>query len=57
MSHISFKPQKRQIPFLLFILSLVFFILAKTLPSREAKAIKEEMKEASQIMSQATSVL
>lgn len=43
--------------YLLFVLSLVFFILAKTLPSREAKAIKEEMKEASRIMAEATSLL
>lgn len=57
MSHISFKPQRRQMPYLLFVLSLVFFVLAKTLPSREAKAIKEEMKEASSIMSEATSLL
>jgi len=57
MSHISFKPQKRQTPFLLFILSLVFFILAKSLPSWEANAVIEKMKEASWIMSQATSVL
>jgi len=57
MSRISFKPQKGQTPFLLFILSLVFFILAQILPSREANAMIEKMKEASQIMSQATSVL
>lgn len=38
-------------------LSLVFFILAKTIPSREASAMIEKMKDASRIMSQATSVL
>jgi poly-gamma-glutamate system protein len=57
MSRISFKPQKRQTPFLLFILSLVFFILAQILPSRAANAVIEKMVEASRIMSQATSVL
>lgn len=57
MSRISFRPQKRQTPFLFFILSLVFFILSQTLPSREANAVIEKMKEASRIMSQATSVL
>jgi len=44
-------------PFLLFVLSLVFFVLAKTLPSWEVKAIKEEMLEASRIMAEATSLL
>jgi poly-gamma-glutamate system protein len=57
MSCITFKTKKRQIPYLLFILSVVFFILAQTLPSREANAVIEKMKEASRIMSQATSVL
>lgn len=54
---ISIKPQKRQTPFLLFLLSVVFFVLAKTVPIREASASIEKMKEASRIMSQASSVL
>lgn len=57
MSRFLVKPRNRQTPFLLFSLSLVFFILAKTLPSREANAAIEKMKEASLIMFKATSVL
>lgn len=57
MTHFSFKLLKRRAPFLLFILSLVFFILAKTLPSRDADAVIEKMTEAAQTMSQATSIL
>ncbi len=57
MSRFSLKPKKHQMPFLLFFLCFVFFILAQILPSWEAKALIEKMKEASRIMSQATSVL
>ncbi len=57
MKRFLFKSQRRQKPFLLFVLSLVFFVLAKTVPIREVSASVEKMKEASQIMSQAMSVL
>lgn len=57
MFRFSVKPQKRQTPFLLFILSLVFFILAQILPTREANAVRMKMVEASRIMSHAMSIL
>ena len=43
--------------FLLFCLSLVFFILAKTIPSHEARVLKERMVAASWIMSHAMEVI
>jgi poly-gamma-glutamate system protein len=49
--------QKSWLLFGLFLLSLVFFVLAKIIPSYEAKILKEEMISASQIMSDATEIL
>lgn len=53
----SYRSQKKPLLFGLFILSLVFFLLARFIPSREAGALQEEMTEASQIMSDAMAVL
>jgi poly-gamma-glutamate system protein len=41
----------------LFVLSLIFFLLAKIIPSNEAKVLREEMIAASQIMADALEVL
>lgn len=41
----------------LFVLSLVFFLLARTIPSSEAKVLKQEMIAASQVMAEAMDVL
>jgi poly-gamma-glutamate system protein len=43
--------------YFLFVLSLVFFILAKVVPYRESRAVREEMIRASRIMSEATQAL
>jgi len=48
---------KNRLLFRLFILSLVFFLLAKIIPSREAKVLREEMIAASRIMADAMEVL
>ena len=53
--HIS--SQKNRLLFKLFILSLVFFLLAKIIPSRDAKVLREEMISASRIMAKAMEVL
>ena len=41
----------------LFFLSLVFFLMAKSIPLRDAKALREEMTAASRIMSRATAAI
>ncbi len=43
--------------FILFFLSLVFFLFLKIVPPREARALKEEMLTASRIMSEASALL
>lgn len=54
---LNISSQKNRLLFRLFILSLVFFLLAKIIPSREAKVLKEEMIAASRIMAEAIGVL
>jgi poly-gamma-glutamate system protein len=51
------RSQKNRLLFRLFILSLVFFLLAKIIPFREAKVLREEMITASRIMAKAMEVL
>ena len=53
----SFAAQKNPLVFGLFVLSLVFFLLARFIPSREAKVLRAEMTAASQVMSDAMAVL
>lgn len=48
---------KKQLIYVFFVLSLVFFLLAKIFPSREARILREEMFMASQIMSEAIEAL
>jgi poly-gamma-glutamate system protein len=52
-----FLGRKNLLLFGLFVLSLVFFLLAKIIPSGEAKVLREEMIAASQIMAEAMEVL
>ncbi|UCE42008.1 MAG: poly-gamma-glutamate system protein [Candidatus Aminicenantes bacterium] len=52
-----FRDQKNLLLYGLFALSLVFFLLARIIPSREAKVLREEMIDASHIMSEAMKVL
>ena len=52
-----FRSQKNLLLFGLFVLSLVFFMMAKIIPSHEARALREEMIAASQIMSEAMEIL
>ena len=51
------KKQKNLLLFGLFFLSLVFYLLAQIIPSRQAEAVRGEMISASQIMSRAMGVL
>jgi poly-gamma-glutamate system protein len=57
MRRISFQNQKNRLLFGLFSLSLVFYLLAMIIPSREAKDLKREMISASQVMAEALDVL
>lgn len=52
-----FRGRKNPLLFGLFVLSILFFLLAKIIPSREARVLKEEMMAASQIMAEAMEVL
>lgn len=53
----SSRSQKNLLLFGLFVLSAVFFFLAKFIPSREAGLLREEMIAASQVMSDAAALL
>jgi poly-gamma-glutamate system protein len=52
-----FRSQKDRLMIRLFVLSLVFFLLGKVVPSHEAKVLREKMIAASGIMSEAMEVL
>jgi poly-gamma-glutamate system protein len=52
-----FRIPKKLLLLVFFALSLVFFLLAKIIPSREARILREEMFMASQIMSEAIETL
>ena len=52
-----FHGQKNLLLFGLFMLSLVFFLMAKIIPSYETKSMREEMIAASQIMAEAMEIL
>ncbi len=57
MSKFSSRSSGRYGIYFLFFLSLVFFLLLKIVPIREARALKEEMIAASRIMSEASAVI
>ena len=57
MRKIRFQNRKNRLVYGLFVLSLVFFLLARVIPSREAKDLKREMITASQVMAEAMEVL
>ena len=52
-----FRSRKSLLLFGLFVLSLVFFLMAKIIPSYETKSLREEMIAASWIMSEAMEIL
>jgi poly-gamma-glutamate system protein len=52
-----FVPKKERLLYGCFILSLLFFLLAKILPFHETRALREEMIAASQIMADALDTL
>lgn len=51
------NPGKGRLLYGLFVISLVFFLMAKIIPSRQAKPIREEMIAASQVMFEAMEIL
>jgi poly-gamma-glutamate system protein len=57
MPKFSSRTSGRSGVYFLFFLSLVFFLLLKIVPPRAARALKEEMIAASQIMSDASAVI
>jgi poly-gamma-glutamate system protein len=57
MSNKTLGGRKSRLLLGLFLLSLVFFFLAKIIPASETKILKEEMISASRIMAEATEML
>jgi len=57
MPKIDFPSSKNRLIFWLFLLSLAFFLLAKIIPSREASFLREKMRAASRVMSEAMAAI